>query len=80
MRPSGAAGVDVCGEGAGGVDGGGCCGKGVGVYFGGGEQAVAGFVGPVEGDGCGEGDEEGVEGYEGLVGAELVAEAGPGWG
>jgi hypothetical protein len=47
------------------------------VDFGGWEEAVAGLVGPVERDGCGEGDEEGVEGDEGLVGAESVAEAGP---
>ena len=43
----------------------------------GGQEDVACFVGPVEGYGRGKGNEECVKGYEGLVSAEPVTEAGP---
>jgi hypothetical protein len=48
------------------------------VYFGCREETIVGIVGPVEGNGCGKGDEEGVEAEEGLAGVdEAVAKAWP---
>jgi len=52
-------------------------GEGGSADFGGGEEDVLGFVGPVKRDGGGEGNEEVLEGEEGFVLAEAVAEAGP---
>jgi hypothetical protein len=66
------------GVGGGCADGGGSYGEGICVDFGGGEEDILGFVGPVEGDGGCEGNEEVLEGDEGFALGEAVAELWPG--
>lgn len=41
------------------------------------EEAVTWLVGPVEGDGCGEGDEEVLERNKWLLGDNLITQSGP---
>jgi len=72
-RTLGRSGVDVGGVGRRGSDGSGRGGVSVCMDFGGGEEDVLRLVGPIQGDGGGEGDEEFFKGHVGFGGGEAVA-------